>query len=63
MSSKVKINLYIGTGFAGCKYEDHEYVDRDEWEAMSEEEQQDYLDQAAQDFLANHIEWSAYVDE
>jgi len=63
MSNKVKINLYIGTGFSGRKYEDHEYVDRNEWEAMSEKEQQDYLDRAALDFLANHIEWSAYVDE
>lgn len=63
MSDKVKINLYIGTGFAGCKYEDCEYVDREEWDAMSAEEKEEYLDQAANDFLTSRIDFSAYVED
>lgn len=63
MNDKVKIKLYIGTGFAGCDHRNVEYVDRAEWEAMTEKEQDNYLDQVAQDFLENHIDFSAWVEE
>lgn len=63
MSGQVKIVLYIGTGFAGVKHEDFEYVDRAEWEEMDEAAQEAYLEQAAIDYLHNHIDYSASVVE
>lgn len=63
MGDKVKIKVYVGTGFAGCTHEDVEYVDRAEWEAMTEEEQEAYLEEAASTFLHNCIEHSAWVDD
>lgn len=63
MSDKVKINLYIGTGFARCTHEDVEYVDRAEWEAMTSEQRQAYLEDAAATYLSNHIDYSASVEE
>jgi len=63
MSDQVKIKLFIGTGYANADHKDEEYIDRAEWEAMSDGEQEAYLEQAALDFLHNHIEYSAYVEE
>lgn len=63
MTDKVKIKLYIGTGFAGAKHEDEEYIDRKEWEGMSPEQREEYLEQAATDYLNNHIDYSAWVEE
>jgi hypothetical protein len=60
---KVKIKLYIGTGYAGCDHTDYEYVDRSEWETMTEKERDAYLDEAANTHLQNNIEYSAYVVE
>ena len=62
MGDKIKIRMYIGTGFAGCNYEDFEEIDRSEWEAMTDKERDDYLDQAATDFLSNHIEYAAWAE-
>ena len=63
MSDTIKIKLYIDTGFAGCKHEDVAEVDRAEWEAMSDEDREKHLQEEARDFLANHIDYGAYVDE
>lgn len=63
MTDQVKIKLFIGTGFADANHEDEEYIDRAEWEAMTEMEQEAYLEQAATDFMSNHIEYSAYVED
>lgn len=63
MSDQVKIRLYIGTGFAGAEHVDYEYVDRSDWDSMSEEDREKYLEEAAQDFLGNHIDYSAVVVE
>ena len=55
-----RIRLVIDTGFAGCQHED--FLDLpDDWETMSEEERQKYLDEEASDFLSNNINYSAYV--
>lgn len=61
MSDQVKIELYVGTGFSGCDHKDYEFIDKIEWEAMTEEQQEQYLDQAASDYLHNTVEYSAWV--
>jgi len=38
-------------------------VPRSEWDAMTDKEREEYLDQAAQDHLANEVEAYAYVAE
>ncbi|TWC17116.1 hypothetical protein FBY06_11836 [Pseudomonas sp. SJZ085] len=63
MSDKIKIKLFVGTGFAGCAHRDEEFVDRAEWEAMSEQQREQYLDDAATDYLHNCVEYSAWVEE
>jgi hypothetical protein len=63
MGNQVKIKLYVGTGFAGQAHEDEELIDRVEWEAMTEPQQEQYLEQAASDYLHNTVEYSAWVED
>ncbi len=63
MSDTVKIGLYVGTGYAGCNYEDSVEVDKAWWESLTEHEQEKELDEMAQEFLWNKIECSAWVEE
>lgn len=63
MSNTVRIKLYVDTGFANCKHEDEEEIDRGVWEAMSEEERAACLEDAAQTYLSNCIDFGAYVEE
>jgi hypothetical protein len=60
MTMKKKIRLYVDTGFAGCRHEDFQDLP-DDWEEMSEEEHQKYLDEEAAVFLQNCISFGAYV--
>jgi len=62
-NDKIKIRLSVETGFANCKHVDHEEVDRAEWEAMTEKQREEYLNQAAMDYLFNCVESSAWVVE
>lgn len=61
MSDVVRIKLYVETGFAGCEHTDMLEVDRAEWEAMTPEEQAQFLDAEAVEFRNNHIGCSAWV--
>lgn len=63
MSDKIRIKLYVDTGYPTAKHEDHEEVDRAWWNSLSEKERDEWLDQAAQDYMSNCIEYGAYVDE
>jgi hypothetical protein len=63
MTDTVKIKLYVGTGFANCKHEDIFEIDREHWESMSSEEQENLLDELAVDFRNNVIECTAWVME
>jgi hypothetical protein len=55
-----RIKLYIDTGFANASHVD--YIDLpDGWDRMSDEDQEEYLEQEAQDFLGNHIGFGADV--
>lgn len=61
MSDMIKIRLYVGTGFAGCNHEDIWAVERDWWEALSEDQKEKELDQMGMEFAFNYIEVSASV--
>ena len=63
MKDKVKIHMYVNTGFAGAKHKDFILIDRDEWEEMSEEERDDYLDDTAREYMDNCIDFGAYVED
>ena len=56
----MKIRLCVETGFAGCEHVDFQDLP-DDWEEMTEAEQNKYLDEAASDFMANHISYGAFV--
>ncbi len=63
MVEMVKIRLYTGTGFAGANHEDYIEVKKDEWESLTKDEQEKELDQMALDYLWNHVECAAWVEE
>lgn len=63
MSDTVRIKITVDTGFANASHTDYEEVDREEWDSMTKEEQEEYLDQAAIDLRDNHIDCNAYVVE
>ena len=60
-SNKVRIRLYVSTGFPGSGHEGHEEVDRADWESMSETEREEYLDRAAADYRDKCINCAAWV--
>lgn len=59
----MKIKLFVNTGFANCKHEDILEIDDQEWNEMTEEEREKYMDEAAGDFMNNYIEYGAYPVE
>ena len=63
MSEYVKIRLYVGTGFAGCDHEDIYEYPREEWEVMTEEQQEKTLRELAMEYLWDTIDCSAWVEE
>jgi hypothetical protein len=56
----MKIKLYIEGKSEDCDHEAFEDLP-DNWDAMSNEEKDNYLDEAAQGFLVNHVSYGAYV--
>lgn len=63
MSEYVKIRLYINTGFVGAKYEDYQEVERNYWEALTPQQQENFMNEMALEFMHNLIECGAYVVE
>lgn len=63
MTDKIKIKVYCTTGFAGCDHVDYFELDREEWQALTEEEQREELDNFASTFMGNYIDYGAYVVE
>ena len=61
MSDVVKIQLYVGTGFANCHHKDVVEVPREEWDSLSEEQRNEMLDEMAVEFRNNYIDCSAWV--
>lgn len=65
MDDRIKIRVHIGVSFS-ANAEHEETVtgpSRAEWDAMSEEERDTYLEETAQDTLANYLDLNAYVEE
>jgi len=56
----VRIKLWVNTGFAGAKHEE-EIEGPDEWETMSPEEREKWMDEAARDYLFDRCEFGAAV--
>lgn len=63
MRETLKIKLFIGTGFVGADHKGEEEVDKQFWQGLTEKQQDEYLEEAARDFLNNHIEYTAYIEE
>lgn len=55
-----KIRVFVSTSMRGSKVED-EFDAPDNWSEMTEEEREEFLDQAARDHLANCGDLGAYV--
>jgi|688.fasta_scaffold1383042_1 hypothetical protein len=63
MSDTVKIKITVETGFAGATHTDYDEVDREDWEAMTEDERDEYLDEAAVTLRDNYVYCNAHVIE
>lgn len=53
MSGKVKICMSLGTTFAGSMIKDVEYIDREEWDEMSEKERDKLVDEIYLQFISD----------
>lgn len=51
----VRVRLLVETGFPGAEHEDVIEFDRDEWEAMSSDEQEASCDEALTDYTGSCI--------
>ncbi len=59
MGKKV-VKLYFGNGYSNCDHKDFEELPED-WESMTEVQQQEYLDSAASNFMEQYADYSATV--
>jgi len=57
---KRRIVAYAQVGMAKIEYPS---ALPDDWDEMTEEDRQEYLDQAAETMLQNHVNFGAYVEE
>ena len=62
MSKSRRIKVSLSIGFGNAKREDHQDLP-DDWDDMSVEDQQNYLEEIAQDFASNYVDVSAWVEE
>jgi hypothetical protein len=62
VSEYVKICRHVGTGQRVSRVDIYEYP-REEWEAMSNEEQEKILNQLAIEYLHERCECGAWVEE
>lgn len=63
MGEVIKIKMYANSGFAGAGHVDYEEVDKAWWQSLSEEKQDEFLNDLACDHMNNHIDYGAYVIE
>lgn len=61
MSDAIRIKMTVETSFSRSVYEDFQEVDRAEWEALSQSEQDELLDELALEFLHENTSCSAVV--
>ena len=56
MSETIKIKVYARTDYVGSECHDIVEFDKEEWESMSSEEQEEEM----KDYAMNFIEWGYY---
>lgn len=62
MSKPRRIKTSLSIGLSNAKKEDYQDLP-DDWDDMSIEDQQDYLEEVAQNFASNYVDVSAWVEE
>lgn len=63
MNDKVKITLTLSIGFPTATRKQIIEIDREEWEEMSEDMREQFLDEEAQYMIANHADVSVQIVE
>lgn len=60
----VKIKVYCHTGFTGCNHDFTYELPKKEWDNMSEDERNEFLNNLATENMHNHIDYGAHlIDE
>lgn len=55
----MKIKMFISMSLVGCEKSDIIEIPDEEWNSMSKEEQEEILNEYANDFLANNVDYGA----
>lgn len=61
MSEIVRIKVVVSTGFATCRHEDIYEIEKEYWDSLTPEQQEQELDDYATELRNNVIEVSAWV--
>lgn len=57
----VRVSMNV-EGFGSSETEELE-IDRAEWEAMTIAQRNEYIDQAAEDFATNYVNWGWHIED
>lgn len=57
----VKIQIDLNIGISNANQADYHEIPKSEWDAMSEDEQESYLNQVANDHVNNYVDCAAWV--
>lgn len=63
MANTIRIKMYVDTGFPTACHEDYHEVDKDEWEAMTKDEKDSYLEEVAKEYMGDCIDYGAYLED
>lgn len=63
MNDKVKIKLTLSIGFPTATRKETIEIDREEWEEMSEDMREQFLDEEAQYLINNYADVSVEIGE
>ena len=58
-----KLRVSLGIGYPGAKHVDEIEIDDDEWDELTEEEREEFIDQLAVDWAWNYIDIGVEVVE
>lgn len=63
MSDTVKIRMSLATRYVGSEMTDIMELDREDWEALSEDDKEKMLEEIYMDFLSNENYGGIWVEE
>lgn len=63
MGDKIRIRLFLDSGYAGGVREDYTEIDRFDWECMTEEDRVEMLNETASEYAHNYIDYGAEIVE